>query len=318
MKRRTAIIVQALVFVMFSVLAVQSLRGISVLNDRVTRLNNYSIYNEERVNVVADGVTTVANRLLVFAQRTDQTLVGLIKQAADMRRDSETLRRTLHNETSLVFPSLIKRTMPSVVGITNSRNPVGRVNGSGFVIDAANGYIMTAKHVVSHNFSPDIKYQIELTCGDRITVKRIFKYIKDDLAILVVDTLDPNYCLVSELQISNPPNSASQLQRGDIVIALGHPFSILFSASAGIISNPNAEHIRHPNRDRTKRIQLDIMLNPGNSGCAVLNTKGDVIGVWVTGQWVVRQSAGVCFAVPVKTINDCITRFNEWLDATNE
>lgn len=295
LNKHAALVVQLLVFVVFAVLAARSLRGVSVLNHRVSNVAGNLSRLDDRTNDVD------------YYHRVEYD--ALAKQSQDLRQATQDLRNTLHNETSLIFPSLIKQAMPAVVGVTDSSNPINQINGSGFVIDAANGYIMTAKHVVDRSLR-NTQYEIELTCGDRIAVKRIFKYIKDDLAILVVDTSDPNYCLVSELPIANPYRA---LRRGDIVIAIGHPFSILFSASAGIISNPNSKHIKHIKEGRAERIQLDMMLNPGNSGCAILDTQGNVIGVWVTGQWVVRQSAGVCFAVPIKTINDCIARFNEWL-----
>lgn len=289
------IIVQALVFVMFSVLAINSLRGISVLDSRVSNVTNSLARLDDRTNDTD------------YYHRIEYDT--LAQRAQDLQRESQDLQHTLYNETSLVFPRLIKQAMPSVVGVTNSSNPAGCVNGSGFVIDAANGYIMTAKHVVGRVL-PDfngksVQYEIELTCGDRIAVKRIYKYTKDDLAILVVDTYDPNYCLVSEFSISE-----IQPKRGDIVVVLGNPFSFLFSASAGIVSNPQSAHYRGwPSDEFTERIQYDAMSNPGGSGCAVVNIYGEVIGVYVTGKWVVRQNSGVSFAVPARAINDCIDQF---------
>lgn len=314
MKRRTAIVLQLLVFVMFSILAAKSLRGISDINSQLLQ----SRLSQSQINSSQDQVNNEVKIELCkneyYGKRANRELDRQIKD----------LRHTLHNETSLVFPSLIKRTMSAVVGVTNSANPVNQVNGSGFVIDAANGYIMTAKHVVDRDLSTYntsdgifVKYEVELTCGDRIKVERIYKYLKDDLAILLVDIEDPNYCLVSELQIANVTNLTNTPKRGDIVLVLGNPFSFLFSASAGIISNPNSKHVMHPDWNYVERVQYDAMSNPGNSGCAVINICGEVIGVYVTSGWVVRQNSGVNFAVHIKAISNCIAQFTEWIAVFN-
>ncbi len=295
LSNNAAIVLQLLVFIMFSVLAANSWIQTSGLKRRQLALRNSLSRLDDRTNDVD------------YYHRIEYD--ALVQQTQD-------IRHTLHNKTSLVFPSLIESALPSVVGITNSNNSINSVNGTGFVIDAANGYIMTAKHVVSRDLL-HAEYEIELMGGERISVKRIYKYPEDDLAILVVDISDPNYCIESELQIADAINS-NTIRRGDIVITLGHPFSILFSASAGIISNPKSAHYRDwPNDEFAERVQYDAACSPGNSGCAVIGVNGKVIGVYVTGKWVVRQNSGVSFAVPAKTINECIGRFNEWLTSEN-
>lgn len=293
MKRKAKLIItiQLLVFVLFSVLAVNNLRETSKINSRIYQLRSLQAQINSNVKIELC-------KSNYFGKRSDRELANQLKD----------LRHTLYNETSLVFPSLIKRTMPAIVGVTKSNRLKGEVNGSGFVIDATNGYIITAKHLVDRELLYNINYEVEINCGSRLSINKIYQYPEDDLAVLVVDVEDPNYCLVTEITTSN-----IQPKRGDIALAIGNPFSFLFSASVGIVSNPNSMHVRHPDRKFTSRIQYDTAANPGNSGCAIINVYGDVIGVAVSGAFVVRQNSGVNFAVPAKSIQRCIKEFHEWL-----
>ena len=174
--------------------------------------------------------------------------------------------------------------------------------GSGVIIDASKGYIITNNHVVADMDKISIK----------LMDKRIFEATivgsdpKSDLAVLQIDAED-----LSQVKIGNSEN----LRVGEWVIAIGSPFSdnLSHTVTAGIISAMGRSDIIS-RENYEDFIQIDAAINPGNSGGALVNLNGELIGIntaIATGGYE-RSNRGVGFAIPAnmvnKVMNDLIDR----------
>ena len=174
--------------------------------------------------------------------------------------------------------------------------------GSGVIIDASKGYIITNNHVVADMDKISIK----------LMDKRIFEATivgsdpKSDLAVLQIDAEG-----LSQVKIGNSEN----LRVGEWVIAIGSPFSdnLSHTVTAGIISAMGRSDIIS-RENYEDFIQIDAAINPGNSGGALVNLNGELIGIntaIATGGYE-RSNRGVGFAIPAnmvnKVMNDLIDR----------
>jgi serine protease Do len=154
--------------------------------------------------------------------------------------------------------------------------------GSGFVIDPA-GRIVTNYHVVADAFEITVTF----SDGTRLPGKLVSASRLADLAVVSVEVDHP-------LQAAHWGNS-DLVQVGDQVFAVGDPFGIGLSVSAGIVSGLNRDIQDSPYDDF---IQTDATINHGNSGGPLFNMKGDVVGVNSTIISPTSGSAGLGFAIP--------------------
>lgn len=211
--------------------------------------------------------------------------------------------------TSLAFPRVIKTARPGVVGVAC----LGQDHfiGSGALIDRRRGYVLTARHVVDYgNGDPDF-YFVRMF-GEKVRVVSSFLDTVEDLAILIVDVDDPNYAPSIEMALAIPGSAV----RGQLVLSLGHPYGLRFTACAGIVSNPDSEHINfalsYGSGVFSPRLQFDAAINPGNSGGPVINLDGKIEGICVSIQDGIpggTSNSGVGFAVPVSEILKSLKRF---------
>jgi len=176
---------------------------------------------------------------------------------------------------------------PAVVGIDNNvRTWQGGTalqgSGSGIIFDKR-GYIVTNEHVIegASNIS------VTLSGGRKVTAKLIGKDSKTDLAILKVD--------VDKLPVATFGNS-SNVRVGDVAVAIGNPLGEEFSGSVtvGVISALNRS-IDVDGRDY-KVIQTDASINLGNSGGALCNEAGEVIGI---NSLKISSAEGIGFAISI-------------------
>ena len=168
-----------------------------------------------------------------------------------------------------------------------------RALGSGVIIDAAKGYIVTNNHVVEDMDKISVK----------LMDKRIFEATvvgsdpKSDLAVLQIEADN-----LSQVDIGD----SEKLRVGEWVIAIGSPFSdnLSHTVTAGIISaKGRSDIISRENYEDF--IQIDAAINPGNSGGALVDLNGKLIGIntaIATGGYE-RSNRGVGFAIPVNMVN---------------
>lgn len=176
---------------------------------------------------------------------------------------------------------------PAVVGVDNNIRTWGggmalQGSGSGIIFDKR-GYIVTNEHVIAgaSNIS------ITLSGGRKISAKLIGKDSKTDLAVLKVN--------VDNLPTAKFGNS-SDVRVGDVAIAIGNPLGEEFSGSvtAGVISALNRS-IDVDGREY-KVIQTDASINSGNSGGALCNEAGEVIGI---SSLKISSAEGIGFAISI-------------------
>ena len=152
--------------------------------------------------------------------------------------------------------------------------------GSGVVI-SRNGYILTNNHVVEE--ADQIK--VKLSNGNEYKGKVVGRDPKTDLALLKIEG-------VSDLHPLNLGNS-EDLKVGNWVVAVGSPFGLEQTVTAGIVSAKGRVIGSGP---YDNFIQTDASINPGNSGGPLINMRGEVVGINTA---IVAQGQGIGFAIPV-------------------
>jgi serine protease Do len=164
--------------------------------------------------------------------------------------------------------------------------------GSGVVVDSK-GYIITNRHVVEKADRIQVRFEDDPP-GVQHNAKVIGTDQETDLAVIKVDVDHP-------LPAAKLGNSDS-MQVGDWVLAVGSPFGLSETVTAGIVSAKGRDIV--PNRQFQTFIQTDAAINPGNSGGPLVNMNGEVIGINTAILSETNAYAGVGFALPSKTVVD--------------
>ena len=173
-----------------------------------------------------------------------------------------------------------------------------RVNslGSGFIIDAS-GFVVTNNHVISDADEVDVI----LNDGTHLRAEIVGRDTKTDLALLKVK---PTH-LLKAVKFGD----SDKLRLGEWVIAIGNPFSLGGTVTAGIVSARNRDINSGP---YDNYIQTDAAINRGNSGGPLFNLKGEVIGVNTAIISPSGGSIGIGFAVPSKIVMPVIDQLREF------
>jgi len=166
--------------------------------------------------------------------------------------------------------------------------------GSGFIVDPK-GYIITNNHVIEKADKIYVKLSTDPDNQDQGRPARVIGFDKStDLAVIKIDTSTP----LPTVKLGNSDTA----QVGDWVEAIGSPFALAQTVTAGIISAKNRTIEKGASGEFQHFIQTDAAINPGNSGGPLLNMNGDVIGVNTA---IYTQSAGyqgIGFAMPSNTV----------------
>jgi serine protease Do len=168
--------------------------------------------------------------------------------------------------------------------------------GSGFIIDPT-GYIVTNNHVI------DGADEISVTLTDNTTLKAklVGKDERVDLALLKVDADKP----LTAVQFGDSDNA----RVGDWVLAIGNPFGLGGSVTAGIVSARGRDIRQGPYDDF---IQTDAAINRGNSGGPLFNMKGEVVGINTAIYSPSGGSVGIGFSVPANLAKPVIMQLREY------
>ena len=171
--------------------------------------------------------------------------------------------------------------------------------GSGVIVDARRGYVLTNHHVVrsAERITVTLKdrreFQAELVGSDPAT----------DVALLRIP---------AQSLTALPFGDSDRLKVGDLVIAIGNPFGLGQTVTSGIVSALGRGGITSGNYEDF--IQTDASINPGNSGGALINSKGDLIGINTAILAPSGGNVGIGFAVPanmVRSVMDQLLRFGQ-------
>ncbi|WP_295797780.1 DegQ family serine endoprotease [uncultured Microbulbifer sp.] len=169
--------------------------------------------------------------------------------------------------------------------------------GSGFII-SSDGYVVTNNHVV------DGADEVRVTLTDRreYDARVIGTDQRSDLALLKVDA-------------DNLPTvrwgDSESMKVGEWVVAIGSPFGLDYSASAGIVSAMGRSIPNESRENYVPFIQTDVAINPGNSGGPLFNLNGEVVGI--NSQIYTRSggSIGLSFAIPASLAQDVVAQLKE-------
>jgi len=169
----------------------------------------------------------------------------------------------------------------------------GRALGSGFIVDPR-GYIITNNHVVNGADRIYVKLSTDPDGVDQGRPARVVGVDKEtDIAVIKIDAKEP----LPTVKLGNSDGA----QVGDWVLAIGSPFGLAQTVSAGIVSAKNRSNLEE--RAQFQHfIQTDAAINPGNSGGPLVDMNGQVIGMNTAIYTQSAGSEGVGFAMPSNTI----------------
>lgn len=234
--------------------------------------------------------SSVQAQLPEFADLVENVSPAVVKINASSK--GTTLRQSdLQGQLPDIFRELLEqRNRP------RSERPA-RSMGSGFVISDG-GYILTNHHVIDGAdkievlFADREEYRAEVIGSDR----------RSDLALLKIDAEDlPTVEFADE----------DELRVGEWVLAIGSPFGLDYSVSAGIVSAIGRSIPTEKGENYVPFIQTDVAINPGNSGGPLFNLDGEVVGI--NSQIYSRSggSIGLSFAIPTSVALEVIEQLKE-------
>lgn len=160
-----------------------------------------------------------------------------------------------------------------------------RSAGSGVIVDAANGYVLTNAHVVQR------ADEVEITLKDGRTLEAtlVGQDREVDLAVLQVDADG-----LTEIEMAD----SRELRVGDFVIAIGNPFGLGQTVTSGIVSALGRTGLGIEGYEDF--IQTDASINPGNSGGALVNLRGKMVGINTAILSPAGGNVGIGFAIPTE------------------
>lgn len=169
--------------------------------------------------------------------------------------------------------------------------------GSGVIVDASNGYILTNYHVIENANKIEVtlndgrSYLATLLGSDPLADMAVIKIKADDL-----------------LQI--PWSDSDQLLVGDFVVAIGNPFGLGQTVTSGIVSALSRSGLGI--EDYEDFIQTDASINPGNSGGALVNLRGELIGINTAILGSSGGNVGIGFAIPANMARQIMEQLLEF------
>ncbi len=188
------------------------------------------------------------------------------------------------------YTALFDYTAPAVVMVES-----GSGSGAGFLVSPA-GYVATCSHVLDG----DSTVSLAFFNGKEMAGKVIWDNPEMDLALLQVDVMN-----LPSLRLGNP----EALRVGDEVFTVGAPLGLDYSLARGLVSGAKREI------EGVEHLQLDVPLNPGNSGGPLLNLQGEVVGICVSME---PEAQGITFAVPVTLLLPALTANRIPVDCTSD
>jgi Do/DeqQ family serine protease len=158
--------------------------------------------------------------------------------------------------------------------------------GSGVIVDARRGYILTNAHVVDHATG----ITVTLEDGRSLKAKLVGTDPPTDIAVVRVHARG-----LTQIHLGD----SARLAVGDFVVAIGNPFGLPHSVTSGIVSGLKRSGFSPD--DYEDYIQTDASINPGNSGGALVDLRGDLVGINTAILSGSGDNIGIGFAIPVDT-----------------
>ncbi|ENR0226323.1 serine endoprotease DegP [Enterobacter roggenkampii] len=162
--------------------------------------------------------------------------------------------------------------------------------GSGVIIDAAKGYVVTNNHVVDNASS----IKVQLSDGRKFDAKVVGKDPRSDIALIQIQ--DPKNLTAIKIADSDA------LRVGDYTVAIGNPFGLGETVTSGIVSALGRSGLNAENYENF--IQTDAAINRGNSGGALVNLNGELIGINTAILAPDGGNIGIGFAIPSNMVKN--------------
>ena len=252
------------------------------------------------------GVPTIKSKLL-----NGFTLTTVTSAATSNDNSTNLINLTDYSNTAI---AVAEKTLPSVVGITVTYqissffggSSTGEATGSGIIV-SKDGYIVTNNHVINSDASST--FTIAEATGITVNIygdsesyeaKVIGTDVYTDLAVLKIEKNDLKPITIGD---------SNSVKVGEFVMAVGNPLGMEYSVTSGIVSAINRE-IESEGSTFTA-IQTDAAINSGNSGGALVNSKGELIGI-NTMKFAGTGIEGIGFAIPISSATTIIDQLIEF------
>lgn len=234
---------------------------------------------------------------------------------------SATLPTSVDGQALPTLAPMLERTTPAVVNISTTGKVVVRDPffddpffrrffdaperhrerrttglGSGVILDADNGYIVTNSHVIDKAEN----IVVTLEDGEKFSAEVVGKDPGADIAIIKIEAKR-----LTEIQLGN----SDDLRQGDFVVAVGNPFGLGQTVTSGIVSALGRSGLGIESYEDF--IQTDASINPGNSGGALVNLRGELVGINTAIYGPTGGNIGIGFAIPVNMVKQITVQLIE-------
>lgn len=196
---------------------------------------------------------------------------------------------TANSESNPLMADPFWRHFSRATARSDSQQQTCRSSGSGVIIDADNGYIVTNSHILDN--ADDIR--VTLLNGKEFDAKRIGNDPVTNLAVIQIK---------AERLIQIALGNSDDLRVGDFALAIGNPFGRGQTITSGMISGLGRSGLGFEKQE--KFIQTDVSINPGNSGGALVNLRGELIGINTIMMKFPKGESGIGFVASVNTVLD--------------
>lgn len=246
------------------------------------KVNSYFKSIETKINLLASSVVDETNSLNTIKSSGENTFQNLNFQKPNF---VEVAKTTIDNVVHVKNSTNISNDFSLedlIFGRRQQRPLIG--SGSGVII-SPDGYIITNSHVVENAD----KIEITTNSNQTFDAELVGSDDQNDIALLKINS--------NEVLSYATFGDSDSTQIGEWVLAVGNPFNLNSTVTAGIIS-AKSRNLDPSGRTTQSYIQTDAAVNPGNSGGALVNTKGELIGINTAIQSQTGSYIGYSFAVP--------------------
>lgn len=248
--------------------------------------------------VIGSAATLAATRQLPTAQSPQA--VALTEQPSQAPA-APSVSPIVNVREDSAITQVYRLASPAVVSVTTSSaggafgQPRQQGEGSGFVVDRG-GLVLTNNHVVQGAS----RVSVHFSDGTVKTATVAGTDSGNDLAVLKVDL--PTNQSIAAL------GDSTKVEPGQTAVAIGSPFGLPQTVTAGIVSAINRDWGSAGGRPMRGLLQTDAPVNPGNSGGPLLNLQGEVIGITTAIESPIRGSVGIGFAIPINEAKRLLPR----------
>lgn len=260
------------------------------------------------------GVNTVANSYISSNVETKDNIV--IGNQTDIKSDSESTAAPATNLSNMDVSTIVDKAMPSVVAIYGkaeitqnsffgTQSYEAQSSGSGIIVGKTDTelLVVTNNHVIADTDS----LEVEFNDGTKAAASVKGGDSDNDVAVVAIKLSDLSEDTLSKISIANIGDS-NDIKVGQGVVAIGNALGYGQSVTVGYISALNRE-VKTEGGTSRNLLQTDAAINPGNSGGALINMKGEVIGI-NSAKYSDTDVEGMGYAIPISAVKDLIAELS--------